>query len=358
MNIELTELNRQFMIIQFKLDVQGRIRIWRKLAKLLKNGVPIIKALERIVETLPQSHPARFGLREWVAMLKNGRPFEEAVKKWVPAEEAMLIAAGGEARLHTMLESVVRVVTAKRQTIAAVKSGLGYPMFLILVSFVVLYFFSYKLIPSFQLVAKGDNWVGLARIMVNVSAIVQVALPWALACFMALIGGVMYLMPNWTGSSRVIADRMVPFSIYRVIHGSSWIIALSSMVQAGMRIEKAMEKLMANSTPWARTRIAGALRGIKSGVDLGKALEQTKFEFPDREIIADIQIYSSIAGIDEALLQIGEEWIEESVSRIKQLMALLFSVTLLIAGSIIAFQVAGMLSMELQLQTMMRATGV
>lgn len=357
MTVDFHELNRSFMIVQFKMDVQGRIRLWQKLSKLLKNGVPIIKAIERIAETMPEKSPTRFALREWVAMLKNGRMFEDAVKRWVPSEEAMLISAGGEARIATMLESVVRVVTAKKQTIAAVKSGLAYPAFMIFVSFVVLYFFSYKLIPSFEMVAKGRTWVGLANALVNVSAFVRPALPFIIAAFIALIATVIYLMPNWYGKGRVIADRMMPFSIYRVIQGSSWIIALSAMVQGGLRIEKAMEKLMANATPWARVRISAALRGIKSGQDIGKALESTQYEFPDREIIADIRIYSTVAGFDEALRQIGDEWIEESVARIKQLMALVFSVSMLVAGSIIAFEVAGMLSMELQIQTMMKTAG-
>lgn len=357
MNIDIAELNRRFMIVQFNMDVQGRVRLWQKLGKLIKNGVPIIKALERIGETAPQGSSMRAALNEWVAMLKNGRTFEDAVSRWVPSEEAMLIAAGGEGRLHTMLDSVVRVVNAKRQTVSAVKGGLAYPVFLVIVSFIVLYFFSFKLIPSFEMVAKGNNWVGLARALVNVSAFVRPALPYMLLAVIASILAVLWAMPNWTGRGRVIADRFLPFSIYRVIQGSAWVIALSAMVQAGMRIEKAMEKLMSNASPWARVRIAGALRGIKSGVDLGKALEQTKFEFPDREIIADIRIYSSVAGFDEALRQIGDEWIEESVARIKQLMALVFSVTLLIAGSIIAFEVAGMLSMELQIQTMMKSAG-
>jgi type II secretory pathway component PulF len=96
---------------------------------------------------------------------------------------------------------------------------------------------------------------------------------------------------------------------------------------------------------------------MKSGKTLGAALVQTRYEFPDREIISDIQIYANKSGFDEALRVIGDEWITESVERIQDMMRIVFSASLLFAGGVIAFMVSGMFAMQLQLSQLMQQAG-
>lgn len=358
MQIDKSELERKLNIFLFKMDVRGRIKLWRKLGKLLSDGIPIITALEELRDLRSKKEPMYLALKEWAAVMNNGKKFSDAVKPWVSTEESMLLLAGDQSgSLAQSMQSVVKVTKAKQSIKDAVLSGIRYPLFLIILAFAVMFMFSYKVIPAFAKASRGDKWTGMARTMIDVSHFMQNWLVWIALAAVILIVGVLVSMPKWSGPSRTAFDRYPPYSIYRITQGATWIIALSALIQAGMRIEMAMEQLMGNASDWARVRINAALRGMKSGKNLGQALVMTRFEFPDKEIISDIQVYSNKSGFDEALRIIGEEWITESVERIQELMKKVFSGTLLIAGAVIMFMLSGMLAMQMQLTQIIQQAG-
>jgi type II secretory pathway component PulF len=193
--------------------------------------------------------------------------------------------------------------------------------------------------------------------MVAAAAFIQVWLHWILLAVLLLAVAFFLALPRWNGSARVVLDRYAPFSIYRVMQGSSWLIALSALVQAGMRIETAIEQLGRNASAWARARCEAALKGLRAGRNLGDSLERSGYEFPDREIISDIRLYASKSGFDEALRVLGDQWIADSVERVKGLMHIVFAAALLLVGLVVMFIAAGFGAMQMQLMEIMRRSG-
>lgn len=358
MSIDFDNLERSYAVMMFKSDTKGRVRLWRKLGKMLRDGIPIITALEEIRALRTKGDPMGIALGEWAAVMKNGRKISEAVREWVTTEEAMLLMAGEQSgSLPEAMVSVVTVTKSKTNIKSAVIGGIAYPFFLILMSFGVMYLFNFKIIPAFSRAVRGEAWTGMAKTMVDMSGFAQTWLHWIALLIVLLIISVFVSMPIWSGPWRTVADRFPPYSIYRVMQGSSWLIALSALIQAGVRLDSALEQLSANSSVWGKVRINAALRGLRAGRNLGEALQQSGYEFPDREIISDIRVYATKSGFDEALRLIGEDWITESVERIQSLMAKVFSGTLLVAAAIIAFEVSGLLAMQLQLSQIMQHAG-
>ena len=170
-----------------------------------------------------------------------------------------------------------------------------------------------------------------------------VAIPVFLACaFWASL-------PRWKDGLRVTFDRFMPYSIYRVLHGSTWMISFASLVNAGVRTESALEQLMAGASPWMKVRIQACLKGMRSGLNPGDALAKSGFGFPDIEIIDDLGVYARLSGFDIALATIGREWITESVERIQAMMKVVFGFSVLLVGLFIALMVGGLIGMELQM---------
>jgi type II secretory pathway component PulF len=199
-------------------------------------------------------------------------------------------------------------------------------------------------------------WVGMAKTMIDMAGFIQNWLHWIAIFSVILVGAFFLSLPRWNSSARVVLDRYAPYSIYRVLQGSSWLIALSALVQAGMRIETAIDQLGRNASAWAKVRTDSALKGLRAGRNLGESLEKGGYEFPDREIISDIRLYSTKSGFDEALRLIGDEWITESVERVRSLMNIVFGVSMLLAGGVIMFIALGFVAMQLQLtQILQRA---
>ena len=353
--MDLNNLNRSFSVLQFKFSSKDRLKLWKRLGKFLRDGIPIVTALEELKNLRKPSDPMAVALGEWVVAMKNGRRLYEAVKDWVTPEEAMLIMAGEQAgTLPEAMNSVVVVTSAKKAVQSAIKGGLAYPFFLILMAFGVLYLFNFKIIPTFTAVVPNAKWTGMAKIMIVFGDFVQMWLPWMAASVVALIIATFASLGRWSGPSRTAFDRYPPFSIYRMMQGSSWVIALSALIKAGVPVVSALEQLAQGASPWARVRIEAALRGLRSGKDLGDALHHSGYEFPDREIIGDLRVYATKSGFDEALRIIGNEWITESVEQIESLMRMVFSAVLLVAAGIIAFEVSGLMALQLQMANFMK----
>ncbi|HEX2544501.1 MAG TPA: type II secretion system F family protein [Ramlibacter sp.] len=343
-------LTRTWARWQFRGDSRTRQALWRKLAKLLGDGIPIIAGLQELRALRDPSSPMAFAIGEWIRGMNNGRKLSEVTGPWVSVEERMLILAGEQAgTLPQALHSVVQVQRAAAAVRRAVVAGLAYPAFLLALAVASLYFFGYKIIPAFSRVAGEDGWTGLARTMVGTAAFVQHWMHWLVLALALLLAGFFVSLPRWNSPLRTWLDRHPPFSIYRVMQGASWLIALSALVAAGMRIETAIEQLGRRGSAWARVRCDAALKGLRAGRNLGESLARSGYEFPDRLIIADLRLYASKAGFDEALRVIGEEWISESVERVQALMRVLFALALLLVGAVVMFIAAGFGAMQMQL---------
>lgn len=353
--MDVQDLHRQAQMLLFKSDLEARVRLWRKLEKLLSDGIPIVAALQALRDLRPRGEAMHFALNEWAIAMANGRSFHQAIGGWVNSEEKMMVMAGDQAgALAQSLRSMIKVAQARQKIRGAVRSGLAYPTVLMLVTFGGLYLFSYKMVPAFTQSASGVAWTGMARTVVDVAGFVQGWLFWMLAMLVCLLTGVWVSLSQWAGRSRVRFDRHVPYSIYRVVQGASWIIALSAMIESGLRIESAMGHLMRSASPWAQERIGATLRALKSGFNIGQALSTTGYEFPDREIIADLHIYGGKSGFDEALKLIADDWISQSVEKIERLMKQVFNVALVTLTLVIAFQVTGLMALQMQFSSQVR----
>jgi type II secretory pathway component PulF len=349
------DLQRAFARWQFRSDARGRQALWKKLGKLLRDGIPIIAGLQEIRALHKPGAPMSAAIDEWIRGMNNGRKLSDVILPWVNAEEAMLIMAGEQAgTLDEALASVVKVARAGAAIRAAVVAGLTYPVFLLCMAFGAMYFFGYRIIPAFAKAVRADAWHGMARTMVDAAAFVQHWLHWIVMAVLLLVLAFFAALPRWNGRVRVVLDRFAPFSIYRVMQGSSWLIALSALVQAGMRIETAIDQLGRNASGWARVRCDAALKGLRAGRDLGDSLERSGYEFPDRAIISDLRLYATKSGFDEALRAIGDEWITESVERVASLMSVVFAVALLLVGMVVMFIAAGFGAMQMQLMEIMQ----
>lgn len=332
----------------------SRRRLWLKIAKMHHNGVPILQAIEdlrdRRIEADGVSSPQAIALAEWASAIQNGVRLCEAIVGWVSDAEMMLIAAGEQSgALEGALESAARLMEAKRQIIGTIFRGSAYPFVLFMMSFAVLYLFGFKIIPAFTTIVHNDGWHGLARAMITASNFARQWLWLVALSFVVTSVGFVVSLPILDGAIRIKLDRYAPYSIYRVMLGSTWLISLAALVNAGLRIESALEQLAGTAVPWLQNRVNACLSAVRSGLNLGEALARTGYEFPDKEIIDDLGTYAGLSGLNEALVMLGNEWLNESVEQIKQRMTVVFGVSILTLGIVVSVMVAGMFDMQVQL---------
>ena len=156
-------------------------------------------------------------------------------------------------------------------------------------------------------------------------------------------------LANWSGRLRVIFDKLPPWNVYKIQVSVGWLMSLGAMVSAGVTIPDAMRMLADSANRYLRSILDSALRFIANGDNLGVALEKTKRDFPEAEIVGDLTIYADMNGFDENLNQIANDYLNESVRKMEKISNTLNSLGILLVSAIIAWVVLGTFQMQDQI---------
>lgn len=195
----------------------------------------------------------------------------------------------------------------------------------------------------------------MALTLVNLSDWIKNYWAVAFASLPAVMAVIYFTIGIWTGTIRAIIDRLPPWSLYKVFTGISWLLALSALVKGGTPVSTALRALRRDSSRYLKERIDKTLVFINNGDNLGQALSKTGLDFPDKEIISDLKIYSELDNFEEALEALANDWLEESVYLIEQKASILNMVALLSVGGVIAWAVMGVFQMQDQITSSMGA---
>lgn len=330
-----------------------RKRVYRKLATQLKNGVRLLDAIETLYKQAArknEKHPHAVRYAAWRDGLSGGGKFADVLADWVPQTELMLIAAGERAGgLDKALLRTVDALSAGSQMKTAIRGAMIYPLILFAAAFIVMWGFGSFIIPPFAEVSDPKTWQGAAHHMYLLAEFTKTGLLPLVAVVVIALVAVVYSMPRLTGNIRVTLDRLPPWSIYRLYMGSGFLTSLAALIKAGVAVQQAAQQLRTGASPWLRERLDGLLLGLRSGRNLGVALHESGYGFPDQALIDDLQIYASMAGFDQNLEMLGREWLEEGIAQVEAQAAKLRGIAMVLMGTLIAWMAYGLFALQQQL---------
>jgi len=351
----MAESNFTVWMAKKSLGAKGRLRLYRKLAGLLSNGVSLQQALDVIYDQASRAGKNKgdtvaVAVDHWRRAYREGKPFGVALEGWAPVSERMLVEAGeAGSRLDEALRAVIRLNINSSKIRGALFGGLAYPLILFLAVNAILYLFGSVVLPRFDEILPMERWVGSAAVLAGMATYAQTYLiPFLILSFLAMILFA-YSAPRWSNKLRSRFDKFPPWSLYRLVSGGGFLMSVAALVHAGVAVPEVLRKLRRNSNPWMQVRIDAALREVNQGANLGEALHRSGHEFPDREIVDDLRIYASLASFDESLTAVTEEWIETGVEKIQAQAAILNMVMMLAMGLVVMFLVIGLYAIQRQM---------
>lgn len=344
-----------------QLTESKRLKLFRKIAVMLRNGT----RLEDVLSNL-QMRATKNGkkpneamgvvLEHWLRGIRNGGKFSEAVDGWIPIPEQMLIMAGEEAgKLPEQLERLIEVVTASKAIKRAVVGGVFYPTVLLTVTFAYLMLFGVKVIPEFAKVVDPSKWGGMARSLYLMSNFVTAwGVTFALGV-VAMIAGLILSLPVLTGRIRIVLDHVPPWSIYRLVVGSGFMLSLSALLMGGGRVQDALITLSKTSNRYLRERMEGFLLGVNSGLNPGEAMNASGYHFPSQEIVDDLAVYAEHTGsFSESLAIIAEEWLEDGVNQVATQMGLFKGMAIAVMTIVLMWITAGFFGIQQEITAVSR----
>ena len=336
----------------------ARLKIYRKLAALMRNRFSLMDALDMLHDGITNggknpSEPMAIALASWGRALQNGMPFSDALKGWAPSRERLMLSVGDVSDLESALLNLIKVTEGSTKMVRPIIGAVSYPSFLFMMSILIIYAIGAYMVPPMIDAAPDVRWVGTARTLVDISSWIQENWLVAFVTFPIVMIVIYVTIGIWTGPVRAVIDNVPPWSLYKVFIGITWLLALSALVKGGVPVSTALQSLRRDSNAYLKERIDKTLTFIKNGDNLGQALMKTGLNFPDKEIIADLKIYSELDNFEEALEKLADDWLEESVYMIEQKASLLNMAALLAVAGVIAWAVFGVFEMQDQITSSM-----
>jgi len=344
------------MIIVFSNKV--RLKLYRKIASLMRNRFSLMDALDMLYDGASNGgknpgEPLAIALAAWGKALNNGKPFSDALKGWAPARERLMLSVGDVSDLEGALLNLIKVTEGSTKMIRPIIGAVAYPSFLVMMSVLIIYAIGVYIVPPMIDAAPTVVWRGLARNLVDLSDWIKENWLVAFSILPIVMATIYFTIGIWTGKIRAYFDYIPPWSLYKVFVGISWLLALSALVKGGTPVSTAMRALRRDSSRYLKERIDKTLVFINNGDNLGQALAKTGLDFPDAEIISDLKIYSELDNFEEALNNLANDWLEESVYMIEEKAGILNMVALLAVGAVIAWAVMGTFEMQDQITSSM-----
>jgi len=336
-------------LFKIQFGTTPRIEFYRKLVSLIAHGMPLMRTLEKILLSynkrgMQNSLMGKIITDVFTRLSIGGKDtggvsLSGALKKWASPAETMLIFSGekGGDAAQGLREAIFFTESKRKITETLVKS-LIYPIVLFLALIGLYMVFSYQVLPAMIQLLPVEKWPAISKKMYHVLMFVREDLGWAAAVLAFVIVGIGSTLTRWTGKVRSVADKFPPYSTYRVINGSGFLLALSGMMKSGTSIRDALLNMRSHATPYLRSKIDLSIENLAKGQTPGEALDTGLF---DNETAVSLDIFGDSSSFSESIELIGKESVDETIKGLQKLGKALTTVALVCIGFGIGFFLNG-----------------
>lgn len=341
-NFNIDDIERWLTKFQFRTSRKQRFRVYRKLEGMLKSNEALSRALDRLYLNSSEMgkhprRPAAVALREWFMKDRMGATLAESMEGWIPTGELYMIRAGEESgTLAKSFASIQAMGEKAKKMQSAVTYAVGYPAFMLVLISLVLYMFGVQLIDNMRKSAPAN----VVAAMGSVASMSDFVSDWGFVVLAVIIVTAIVIattLSRWRGPIRAKFDMFPPWSWYRILQGSGFLLGLSALLGAQVPLRRALEILEEQGNPWIRERIHAVREEILRGRNIGEALRISKYNFPDPTVAVDLEILSERADVGTIIENITEEWINEQLELLNIQAALMRNIGLAVVGGIIAW---------------------
>lgn len=351
--MEFNAFERWFAKAQF--GFEQRTKFYQEFAALLRSGMskPDAINLLQIVasdEGKRKKDSMSVILTSILRDMRNGRAFGEAVRRWVPTDDRMVLEATENSDdFPGQLEEYCRTLKQKRKVVGTIVGGLSYPVFLFLMVLGLLIYFGLYIVPDIGKLLPPENWTGAARFLSFLGRFASdYAVPTIITIVVLLIV-ISLTLPRWTGRVRRFFDYLPIYALYRVYTGISFMLAISSLMRGGMAPINAVERIMPLATPYVKEKLFAIRRGMLNGQDFGEALHRNGRTWPDYKMNLSVKIFARTQDLSRQLARLAQDWLNLNQEKIEQRMATARNASLVFVFLIIMAIVAGMYSVQGQI---------
>jgi type IV pilus assembly protein PilC len=315
----------------------------QELAALLKAGLPLLQALNLMLERLREPHFKEI-LTQVRDRVKSGEELSDAFGSFgaifPPLYSATLKAGERTGELEQVLRRFIRYLKLVIEARKRVVSALVYPSVLVGLSIAMLFIMAIFVMPRFTVFYDSMDMQLplLTRITLGVSMFLRKYILIILAAAIATAVVVRRWAATPTGAVRLDRWKLrIPF-LGHVLHLFSlaeYCRSLATLLSGGMPLVPSMEiSGRAVSNLYVREKIWPTVQQVREGKALHQALDETKIA---TDLAIDmVKVGEATGSLDVMLTNVADFFDEEVELRMQRILSLVEPLMLVIMGCLVA----------------------
>ncbi len=309
---------------------EARMDFYRNLYVLLRNNMQVDDILKSFVivysiDGKKPKAPLALITGDISAKLNSGLSLNVALQSWVPYQEMMMIKAGeSSSKLTETILDIIKIMKQRKQIIDSILNAVVYPSFLMFAVAFIMTIVAQKVVPRLSRVSDIDKWPPASILLMHISNFVNDYGKEFVFCLFIFLAFIAWTIPNWSRRLpwlRIKMDGIAPYSLYRVLHGASFLMTLSVMLKAQIQLVDILSELKSKASPWLEDRIDA----VQYNIEL--------------EMLADA------SGSEDSVYKYAEDWLEDAVKRVSKIGKILFGVGIVFVGLVVALVYNGIQGM-------------
>lgn len=235
--------------------------------------------------------------------IRVGKNFGESLKDWIGTNELMLLVVGERSGdIINAIKEIQSLIATQESLKEAIRSSLGPPAFYLMIVYGFIYFLAWKVLPAFALVSPPEKWPDFSKYFFGAvnffyhNTIIIVPL------IIGFIWLLVWAMPNFTADFRKKMDKFFPFTLYRRIQSSFFLITISSLLRTGVPLTAGLKTLIPYSPPYVAQHMERMLENIHIGLADGEILS-TGLMMRDTEL--DLKAYAKSSNFSRGIEALG-----------------------------------------------------
>ena len=271
-------------------DFKNRLRFYRILLDASAAGISVTERLRQVYgRLLKKNKPQRLLYQILLQRLDAGAPLNRALAGLAPLRERLLIAAGEEKNNITeALQNLIWLMEKTDETQRRVAGALGNIVLQILLLAGVVAGISLYIAPDVQKALDPDAWTEVTRNFFQFTD------------FLASGG---WMVAPAILAAVALAWRHTPlFYLYRLGNTSYLLIALNSLVSAGVSLNEALNQVARAANGYVRKHALLMIANLSAGQSEGEAMNTGMLP---QSIAEDLADFSSARGFSNALESLG-----------------------------------------------------
>lgn len=315
----------------------------QELAALLRSGLPLLQALELMLERMSQPDLKRV-LTQVRDRVKSGSELSDAFAEFsaqLPSLYPSTLKAGERSgELEAVIRRFIRYQRLVMDARKRVVSALVYPAVLIGLAMVMVLVMTVYVVPRFTVfyTELGSELPLLTRVTLGVSLFLRDR--WLL-----IVGGIAvatFLFRRWrqTPAGQVAIDRFkmrLPLvgSIFHRLAMAEFCRALSTLLAGGIPLLSALETgVGAVGNSYMRQALSSTVGRVREGSSFHAALQETG---EAHDIVVDmVKVGEATGALDTMLANVSDFFDEETETQMQRILGLLEPILLVLMGGIIA----------------------